>query len=131
MNSRLAEAIDGIETVKGMAQERSEVERFGENARRFRDAFVHQGDVEARFLPLLLLGLAEAGALLHSLILFQPGALDVGQVVAYFGLIQLFGFPTFVSLFALFADLAGRCRGATYPGIDQPRERTWIRIAGL
>jgi len=100
LNSRLAEAIDGIETVKGMAQERSEVERFGENAHRFREAFVQQGDVEARFLPLLLLGLAEAGGLLHSLILFQRGALDVGEVVAYFGLIQLFGFPTFISLFA-------------------------------
>ncbi len=100
LNSRLAEAIDGIETVKGMAQERNEVERFGENARRFRDAFVRQGDVEARFIPLLLLGFAEAGGLLHSLILFRQGLLDIGQVVAYFGLIQLFGFPTFTSLFA-------------------------------
>jgi ATP-binding cassette, subfamily B, bacterial len=100
MNSRLAEAIDGIETVKSMAQEQSEVDRFGENARRYRDAFVHQGDVEARFIPLLLLALAEVGGLLHSLILFYQGALDVGQVVGYFGLIQLFGFPTFTSLFA-------------------------------
>lgn len=100
MNTRLAEAIDGIETVKGMAQEESEVGRFDKNARRFRDAFVHQGDVEARFLPLLLLGLAQAGGLLHSLILFNQGLLNVGEVVAYFGLLQLFGFPTFVSLFA-------------------------------
>jgi ATP-binding cassette subfamily B protein len=100
MNTRLAEALDGIETVKGMAQERSEVNRFGSNAQRFRDAFVHQGDVEARFLPLLLLGLAEAGGLLHSLILFSQGELNVGQVVAYFGILQLLGFPTFVSLFA-------------------------------
>jgi ATP-binding cassette, subfamily B, bacterial len=100
LNSRLAEAIDGIETVKGLAQERNEVDRFGNNASRFRDAFVHQGDVEARFIPLLLLGFAEAGGLLHSLILFHQGTLDVGQVVAYFGLIQLFGFPTFTSLFA-------------------------------
>jgi ATP-binding cassette subfamily B protein len=100
LNSRLAEAIDGIETVKGMAQESSEVERFGENAARYRQSFVRQGDVEARFMPLLLLGLAEAGGLLHSLLLFQTGALDIGQVVAYFGLIQLFGFPTFTSLYA-------------------------------
>ncbi len=100
LNSRLAEAIDGIETVKGMAQERREVERFGENARRYRDAFVHQGDVEARFVPLLLLGLAQAGGLLHSLLLYRQGLLDVGQVVAYFGLIQMFDFPTFTSLFA-------------------------------
>ena len=100
LNTRLAEAIDGIETVKGMAQETSEVGRFDLNARRFRDAFVHQGDVESRFLPLLLLGLAQAAGLLHSLILFSRGLITVGDVVAYFGLLQLFGFPTFVSLFA-------------------------------
>lgn len=100
LNSRLAEALDGIETVKAAAQEDYEVGLFQKNARRFRDFFVKQGYVEARFLPLLLLGLAEAGALLHALLLYNQGLLQVGDVVAYFGLIQLFGFPTFVSLFA-------------------------------
>jgi ATP-binding cassette subfamily B protein len=100
LNSRLSEALDGIETVKGMAQEETEISRFVINARRFRDAYVRQGNVEARFLPLLLLGLAEAGGLLHALVLFQQGLLDVGDVVAYFGLLQLFSFPTFVSLFS-------------------------------
>ncbi len=100
MNTRLAEALDGVETVKGAAQEYREIGLFERNARRFRDAFVRQGDVEARFLPLLLMGIAEAGGLLHALYLFRAGALQVGDVVAYFGLLQLFGFPTFVSLFA-------------------------------
>lgn len=100
LNSRLAEVIDGIETVKGAAQEYKEVERFDDHARRYRDATVRQGDVEARFLPMLLLGLAEVGALLHALLLFRQGLLNVGQVVAYYGTIQLLGFPTFVSLFA-------------------------------
>jgi ATP-binding cassette subfamily B protein len=100
LNTRLAEALDGIETVKGLAQEQNEVGRFGQNAQRFRDAFVHQGDVEARFLPLLLLGIAQAAGLFHSLLLFRQGLLNVGQVVAYFGLLLLFGFPTFTSLFA-------------------------------
>ena len=100
LNSRLAEAIDGVETVKGMSQERNEVHRFVSNARRYRDAVVHQGDIEARFLPLLLLALASAGGLLHALILYSQGVLEVGDVVAYFGLLQLLGFPTFVSLFA-------------------------------
>jgi ATP-binding cassette subfamily B protein len=100
LNARLAEAIDGIEVVKGTAQEEAEVARFTQNARSFRDAFVHQGEVEARYIPLLLLGLAEAGAFLHALLLYQAGQLDVGQVIAFVGLIQLFGFPTFVSLFA-------------------------------
>lgn len=100
LNSRLAEAIDGVETVKGMSQENNEVRRFITKARRYRDAVVHQGDIEARFLPLLLLALANAGGLLHSLILYSQGVLNVGDVVAYFGLLQLLGFPTFVSLFA-------------------------------
>ncbi len=100
LNTRLAEAIDGIETVKGMAQESSEVGRFENNARRYREAFVRQGDVEARFVPLLLLGVAQAAGLFHSLILYRQGLLDLGGVVAYFGLLQLFGFPTFTSLFA-------------------------------
>jgi ATP-binding cassette subfamily B protein len=100
LNSRLAEAIDGVETVKGMSQERSEVRRFISNARRYRDAVVHQGDIEARFIPLLLLALANAGGLLHALVLYSQGVLDVGDVVAYFGLLQLLGFPTFISMFA-------------------------------
>lgn len=100
LNSRLAEAIDGIETVKGMSQEQNEVMRFGENARQYRNAVVRQGNVEARFIPLLLLGVAEGAAFLQSALLYQQGVLTIGQVVAYVGLIQLFGFPTFVSLYA-------------------------------
>jgi ATP-binding cassette subfamily B protein len=100
MNTRLAEAIDGVETMKGMAQEESESRRFFNNARGYRDAFVRQGDVEARFIPLLLLALALAVGLLQALLLFRQGLIDTGAVVAYFGLLQLFGFPTFVSLFA-------------------------------
>ena len=100
MNSRLAEAIDGIETVKGAAQETSEIEEFTRRAAEFRDAFIHQGRVEARYIPLLLLGLAFAGAFFHAALLYQAGLLAIGDIVAYVGLISLFGFPTFISLFA-------------------------------
>jgi ATP-binding cassette subfamily B protein len=100
LNTRLAEALDGIETVKGMAQERSEIERFEHNAEDFRDYSVRQGDIEARYLPLLLLGIASAAGLLHSLLLFQRGVISAGDVIGYFGLLQLFGFPTFASIFA-------------------------------
>jgi ATP-binding cassette subfamily B protein len=100
LNSRLAEAIDGIETVKGMAQEQGEVARFESNARDFRDASVKQGDVEARFLPFLLMGVCQGAGLFHSLVLFKQGLITAGDVVGYFGLMQLFGFPVFVSMFA-------------------------------
>jgi ATP-binding cassette, subfamily B, bacterial len=100
LNTRLSEVLDGIETVKGMAQEKEEIERFTKNATLFRNAAVRQGDVEARFIPLLLLALAEATSLLHAALLYRQGSLDLGGVVAYFSLIQLFGFPTFTSLWA-------------------------------
>ena len=44
--------------------------------------------------------MAEAGGLWHAILLYQQGALNLGQVVEYVGLIQLFGFPVFTSLFA-------------------------------
>jgi ATP-binding cassette subfamily B protein len=100
LNSRLSEALDGIEIVKAASQENAEVERFNTNARSFRDASVRQGDIESRFIPLLLYGIATAVGLLHALILFHQGALNEGGVVGYFGLLLMLDFPTFTSLFA-------------------------------
>jgi len=76
------------------------VNQFGKNARRYRDASVRQGDIEARFLPLLLYIAALAGGLLHALLLFQQGILNVGQVVSYFGILLMLDFPTWTSMWA-------------------------------
>ena len=100
LNTRLSEALDGIETVKGAAQEPAEVNRFKQNAKRYRNAAVRQGDVEARFIPLLLLSLAYGFGLLHALILYNQGILTIGQVVAYFSLLLMLDFPTFTSMWA-------------------------------
>jgi ATP-binding cassette subfamily B protein len=98
MNSRLAESIDGVEMVKGSSQEQQETQLFKENAGRYRDAAIEQGKVEARFLPLLMLGVTQAFGFALALWLYQNGRIAVGDVVAYMGLLALFGFPTFVSL---------------------------------
>ncbi len=100
LNSHLTEVVDGIEVVKSASQEEGEARRLEERAEGFRDAFVDQGEREARFLPLLLMGLAIAFGFWHALSLLGAGAIGVGDVVAYMGLLQLFGFPTFISLFA-------------------------------
>lgn len=100
MNAGLTAAIEGIETVKAAAQEHVEIERFEKNARQVREAFVGQGRVEAKYLPLLLLGIAQATGLWHALVLFRAEAIPLGDVVAYTGIISLFSFPVFVSLFA-------------------------------
>ena len=79
LNSALAEAIEGVEVVKGAAREQHEVGRFSALLKNWRDAVVKQGDVEARFIPLLLLGLASAFGLIHSLLLFRAGQIAVGR----------------------------------------------------
>ena len=100
MNTHLSESLDGVEVVKGAAQEDAEVDKFVMNASRVRDAFVRQGDLEGRYVAMLLLGSAYAFGLFHALLLFRSGQLDLGDVVAYFGLLLLLQFPTFVSTFA-------------------------------
>lgn len=100
MNTVLAEAIDGVETVKGAAQENSETSRFRRAVDGWRRAYIWQSDVEARFYQLLLLGLVQTAALAQSLYFYQAGVLNIGDVVAYNGLILLFFFPTFVGQFA-------------------------------
>jgi ATP-binding cassette subfamily B protein len=100
LNSRLAEAIDGVEVVKGSANEEMEIELFRHNALDYRDSLIKQGDVESRFLPMLLLGVTTAVGLGHALFLLQQGLISIGDVIAYFGTLSLLGFPTFVSLFA-------------------------------
>ncbi|WP_420644741.1 ABC transporter ATP-binding protein [Candidatus Leptofilum sp.] len=100
LNGRLAEAIDGIELVKGAAQETQEIGLFNQNATRYRDAAVDQGKIEARFLPLLLLGVTQGIGFAHALYLFNLEQIAVGDVVGYMGLLALFGFPTFISLLA-------------------------------
>jgi len=100
MNTHLSEALDGIETMKGAAQEDAEVKRFNINARRLRNNLVRQGDVEARFVPLLLFYIALAVGLVHSILLYRLGILNVGDVVAYFGLLLMLEFPTWTSIWA-------------------------------
>lgn len=100
LNTRLSEALDGIETVKGSAQEKSEMGRFGKNADRYRNAAIRQGDIEAKYIPMLLYSLALVAGFAHAYVLFHAGRLTLGEMVGYFGLLLLLDFPTFISLFA-------------------------------
>jgi ATP-binding cassette subfamily B protein len=89
-----------VETVKGAAQEDAEVKRFTSNSIRLRDNNIRQGDVEARFVPLLLFYIALAVGLLHAILLFRAGILNTGDVVAYFGILLMLDFPTWTSIWA-------------------------------
>jgi ATP-binding cassette subfamily B protein len=111
MNTHLSEALDGVETVKGAAQEDAEVGRFANNAGQLRKNMVRQGDVEARFLPLLLFYITLAIGLLHAILLFRMGILNTGDVVAYFGLLLLLDFPTWTSIWA-YSQISSGLAGA-------------------
>ena len=99
MNAGLAETIAGIEVVKSTAQEAQERRKFRTNARRYRDAFVAQGQVEARYLPPLILAIALAGAFSHGLWLVIQNQITIGDLVAYMGLMGILHFPAFISIF--------------------------------
>jgi ATP-binding cassette subfamily B protein len=100
MNAGLAEAIAGIEVVKANVQEQNEWKNFAADARLFRDYFVKQGKIQARYLPMLMFVLCWAGALLHALWLWQGDEIGLGQVVSFMGLMGALRFPTFISIFS-------------------------------
>ncbi len=101
MNARLAEALDGLQVVKGTAQETRESDRFNHLADDVRDRFISQGEIEARYLSYLLFGLAIVLGFVHAVILYQAGSINIGDIVAFTSLLTLFGFPVFTSLNSL------------------------------
>lgn len=97
MNTVLTETVTGIEVVKSTAQEAQEQRKFEVNARLYRDYFVQNGMIQARYLPSLLLVGALVGGFLHGLYLVTHGQLTIGGLVAYMGLMVILRFPTFMS----------------------------------
>jgi ATP-binding cassette subfamily B protein len=85
--------------VKSAAQEAQERRKFVENARQVRDLFVKQGEIEARYLPLLLLGFALTAAFAHGLWLVPQNQLTIGELVASMGLMGVLRFPACISIF--------------------------------
>lgn len=100
MNARLAEAIGGIEVVKGYAQEEQELANFTHDAALFRDYFIKQGIIQARYLPLLVYSVFLGLGFFQAMWLWRAGTLTLGQVVTYMGLFGILRFPTFVSIFS-------------------------------
>jgi ATP-binding cassette subfamily B protein len=100
MNAGLAETIAGIEVVKSNAQETQEEKKFVSDAALFRDYFIRQGEIQARYLPMLVFSVSWAAAFLLGALLWQVGEISAGTVVAYMGLVGALRWPTFVSIFS-------------------------------
>ncbi|MCC6804252.1 MAG: ABC transporter ATP-binding protein, partial [Anaerolineae bacterium] len=68
--------------------------------RMFRGFFVKRGFIEARYLPLLIYGVALGGGFLYATHLYQTGVIDIGGLIAYVGLFNMMRWPVFASIFA-------------------------------
>ncbi|MFX0081860.1 MAG: ABC transporter ATP-binding protein [Candidatus Hodarchaeota archaeon] len=102
MNTTLNETLTGIEVVKATVQEAGELEKYVLNASGYRDAFIEQGHVQARYLPFLILALTITFGLTHAIILHLTlGELifPIGFIVGYMALLGQLGFPTQISIF--------------------------------
>lgn len=101
INSRLNEAISGMQLVRGNTQEKYEKQLFTNNIGKFKDIAIDVGRTQAKYYPLLLLGIATALALLHGIFLVTAGTISFGELISYMLLIQLLRFPTFINIFAI------------------------------
>ena len=99
MDATLNETLNGIEVVKGTAQEDREIRKYLYNIQKYKDAFIKQGIVQAKYLPILLLALIITIAFGHSIFLFYLGLMNIGQIIAYLGILGLLYFPTNISIF--------------------------------
>ncbi len=98
LNGGLAEAISGVEVVHSFAQEPAAAARFAADARAYRDVFAREGEVQARYLPLLFYGICLGLGFGHALLLFTRGAISVGEVITFMTLFDTLRFPTLISI---------------------------------
>ncbi|NLV73910.1 MAG: ABC transporter ATP-binding protein [Chloroflexi bacterium] len=101
MNAGLEETLSGIEVVKANSQEEQEQAKFTSNALNFRNLFVKQGDIQARYLPFLAYSITYGLAFLHAVLIYIRGdSFGIGDIISYMGLIFMLRSPTFFSLFS-------------------------------
>jgi ATP-binding cassette subfamily B protein len=100
MNAGLTEAIEGIEVVKSNVRENFEWKKFTGDAGVFRDYFIKQGIIQAKYWPMLVFAVCWGLAILHGFWLWKNGIIDIGKVVGFIGLFGTFRFTTFISLFS-------------------------------
>ena len=98
MNTVLNESLSGIEVVKSMAQEEDSVEKYKESALSYRDAGIEQGDIQAKYLPILLLSVTVTLGLTIGVIYNKWELLTVGQIIGLIGLLLRLRFPVNASI---------------------------------
>ena len=100
LNASLADALEGIETVKANLGEAREIGRFVEGAGALRDLYIRIARIQAKYWPLLVFAVCWGLGFLHALLLWRAGDITLGQVVGYMLLYNGLRFATFISLWS-------------------------------
>ena len=99
MNATLNETLSGIEVVKASTLEWREMKKYYASAKDYRDAYVEQGLIMAKYFPLLLIAVTITIGFAHSILLNMQGLMGIGEIIAFVGLLTQLRFPTFISIF--------------------------------
>ncbi|MHA1582835.1 MAG: ABC transporter ATP-binding protein [Candidatus Baldrarchaeia archaeon] len=100
MNAALNESLTGIEVVKGSSQEEGELKKYYRYAKNYCDAYIEQGKIQGKYVPLLLVSLVLTFGLAHAIFLYLQGLMQIGQIIGYVSLLGTLRFPTFISIWA-------------------------------
>jgi len=137
MNAGLADALEGIETVKANLGEAREAKAFAERAGKLRDLYVKIARVEGRYWPLLAFAVAWAAGFLHAVILWRSGGITIGQAIGYMLLWNAFRQTTSLSLYSFNLLQMGRSSASrilemitAHTGLDENRGGRTARIEG-
>jgi len=99
MTATLSETLSGIEVVKATVQEEKEMKKYYKHAKNYKEAFIERGKLQAKYLPILVLALVITAGFTHSVVLFNFGLMNIGQIIAFLGILGLLRFPTNISMF--------------------------------
>ena len=99
MTATLSETLSGIEVVKATVQEEKEMKKYFTHANNYKKAFIERGKLQAKYLPILVLALVIIAGFTHSIVLFNLGLMNIGQIIAFLGILGLLRFPTNISMF--------------------------------
>ncbi|MBY8980490.1 MAG: hypothetical protein KGD72_08875, partial [Candidatus Lokiarchaeota archaeon] len=98
MTATLSETLSGIEVVKATVQEAKERKKYFTHANNYKKAFIDRGNLQAKYLPILVLALVITSGFAHSILLFNFGLMNIGQIIAFLGILGMLRFPTNISM---------------------------------
>ena len=124
LNAVLADALEGIETVKANLGEVREIGRFVAGAGALRDLYIRIARIQAKYWPLLVFAVCWGLGFLHALFLWRAGDINArARSSSYMLLYNGLRFATFISLWSFNLVPDGTVERGPGARDDQRQER--------